>query len=219
MDFPPPLENLVEQFARLPGRRPEDPPSGWPSSSSPCRRRTLRRLRTPSLPPSAPSPTAPYAAILPPGGCAPSAIPKRDPSTICVVADPRDVAAMERGRELQQGQYHVLHGVISPMNHMGPRRHAIKPCWSGWPRAVSRRSSWPPTPTRRGGSRHVGSHIARLLKPFDVRATRLAYGIPRLGPFVGAIIGSNQTKGQEAIFMVNHACWGWAPPVRHPRAL
>lgn len=45
---------------------------------------------------------------------------------ICVVADPRDVAAMERGREFN-GKYHVLHGVISPMNHVGPDDIAIKP--------------------------------------------------------------------------------------------
>ena len=58
--------------------------------------------------------------------CSICASPKRDRSVICVVADPRDVAAMERGREFN-GKYHVLHGVISPMNHVGPDDIAIKP--------------------------------------------------------------------------------------------
>ena len=62
--FPAPLEALVEQFARLPG-------IGGKTAQR-LAFFVLRRLRTPSLPPSAPSPTAPYAAILPPGGCAPS---------------------------------------------------------------------------------------------------------------------------------------------------
>ena len=52
-------------------------------------------------------------------------LPKRDGSVICVVADPRDVAAIERAREYN-GRYHVLHGVISPMNHVGPDDLAIK---------------------------------------------------------------------------------------------
>ena len=60
------------------------------------------------------------------GLCPICSSPKRDGSVICVVADPRDVAAMERGREFN-GKYHVLHGVISPMNHIGPDDIAIKP--------------------------------------------------------------------------------------------
>ena len=51
--------------------------------------------------------------------CAICSSPKRDQSTICVVAQPRDVLSFERSREYQ-GVYHVLHGVLSPMNHVGP---------------------------------------------------------------------------------------------------
>ena len=51
--------------------------------------------------------------------------PSRDQDTICVVAEPRDVIAMERAREYR-GVYHVLHGVISPMNHVGPDDLEIK---------------------------------------------------------------------------------------------
>ena len=59
------------------------------------------------------------------GPCSICSSPRRDASTICVVADPKDVVAMERSREYQ-GLYHVLHGVISPMNHVGPDDLHIK---------------------------------------------------------------------------------------------
>ena len=59
------------------------------------------------------------------GLCPVCASPKRDAGTICVVADPRDVLAIERSREYQ-GRYHVLHGVLSPMNHVGPDDLQIK---------------------------------------------------------------------------------------------
>ena len=65
------------------------------------------------------------------GLCPICASPKRDGSVICVVADPRDVAAIERAREYN-GRYHVLHGVISPMNHVDRTTRPSSPWWSGW---------------------------------------------------------------------------------------
>ena len=123
--FPAPLKNW---WSSSPVCRASaaSPPSGWPSMCWACRRRRRRSSPTPSWTPRKASPAAPCARISPPGGCAPiCASPKRDGSTICVVADPRDVAAIERGREYG-GTYHVLHGVISPMNHVGPDDLAIK---------------------------------------------------------------------------------------------
>ena len=110
------------------------------------------------------------------GPCPICANPKRDESLLCVVADPRDVIAMERAREFH-GRYHVLHGVLSPMNHVGPRRPPDQA--AGGPGGTGRhpgRSSWPPTPTPRARPRPL--YLARLLKPFGVKVTRLAYGIP-----------------------------------------
>ena len=63
-----------------------------------------------------------------------------------------------------------------PHEPCGPRRPASVPWWTAWPRAASPRSSWPPTPTPRGET--TALYIARLLKPFGVKVTRLAYGIP-----------------------------------------
>ncbi|MBO5432704.1 MAG: recombination protein RecR [Clostridia bacterium] len=99
----------------------------------------------------------------------------RDKSLVCVVEDPRDVLAMERTREYS-GVYHVLHGVISPMNGIGPEQLTIKSL-------VERASSGNITeiimatnPTIEGDT--TAMYISKLIKPFGVKVTRLAYGIP-----------------------------------------
>lgn len=99
----------------------------------------------------------------------------RDHSLICVVEDPRDVLAMERMREYS-GIYHVLHGVISPMNGIGPEQLTIKSL-------VERVSSGQVTevimatnPTIEGDT--TAMYISKLIKPFGTKVTRLAYGIP-----------------------------------------
>ena len=109
------------------------------------------------------------------GLCPICASPKRDGSTICVVADPRDVAAIERGREYG-GTYHVLHGVISPMNHVGPDDLAIKSLVDRVAKGDVKEVIMATNPDTEGEA--TAMYIARLLKPFDVRVTRLAYGIP-----------------------------------------
>ena len=121
------------------------------------------------------------------GPCSICASPKRDASVICVVADPKDVVAMERAREYQ-GLYHVLHGVISPMNHVGPDDPHIK--------------SLVERVRRRGPGGHHGHqsdteeatamYLSRLLRPFGVKITRLAYGIP---------VGSHLEYADDATLM------------------
>ena len=109
------------------------------------------------------------------GLCPICSSPKRDDSVICVVADPRDVAAMERGREFN-GKYHVLHGVISPMNHVGPDDIAIKPLLERVAQGGVEEVIMATNPDTEGEA--TAMYIARLLKPFEVKVTRLAYGIP-----------------------------------------
>ena len=109
------------------------------------------------------------------GLCPICASPKRDPSTICVVADPRDVVAMERAREYT-GRYHVLHGVISPMNHVGPDDLEIKSLVDRVAQGDVKEVIMATNPDTEGEA--TAMYLARLLKPFDVRLTRLAYGIP-----------------------------------------
>ena len=124
--FPPALEKLVEQFARLPG----------------IGHKTAQRLAFFVLAlPEAEVETFAHAileakrtiALCPvcqnltqgEGLCPICANEKRDGGQVCVVADPKDVIAMERAREYR-GKYHVLHGVLSPMNGVGPDDLHIK---------------------------------------------------------------------------------------------
>lgn len=107
--------------------------------------------------------------------CAVCEDPRRDHSTVCVVADPKDVAAIERTREYD-GSFHVLHGVISPMNNVGPDdirlNELVDRVVSGKVKEIIMATN----PDTEGET--TAKYIARLLKPFDVRVTRLAYGIP-----------------------------------------
>ena len=109
------------------------------------------------------------------GPCSICASPKRDQSTICVVADPKDVIAMERAREFH-GRYHVLHGVLSPMNHVGPDDLQIKPLVDRVAQGGIREVIMATNPDTEGET--TALYLARLLKPFGVKVTRLAYGIP-----------------------------------------
>ena len=109
------------------------------------------------------------------GLCPICASPKRDPSTICVVADPRDVAAIERSREYR-GRYHVLHGVLSPMNHVGPDDLHIRSLLDRVAQGGITEVIMATNPDTEGET--TAMYLARLLKPFGVKVTRLAYGIP-----------------------------------------
>ena len=100
---------------------------------------------------------------------------KRDTSVICVVADPKDVVAMERSREYP-GLYHVLHGVISPMNHVGPDDIRVKELVDRVAKGDVREVIMATNPDTEGET--TAMYIARLLKPMGIRVSRLAYGIP-----------------------------------------
>ena len=101
--------------------------------------------------------------------------PRRDRSVICVVAEPKDVIAMERAREYQ-GLYHVLHGVISPLNHMGPDDIRIRELLARVGEGGVREVIMATNPDTEGEA--TAMYISRLLRPLEVRVTRLAYGIP-----------------------------------------
>ena len=100
---------------------------------------------------------------------------RRDASVVCVVADPKDVAAIERTREYY-GRYHVLHGVISPMNHIGPDDIRIKELVDRVATGEISEIIMATNPDTEGET--TAKYIARLIKPFNIRVTRLAYGIP-----------------------------------------
>ncbi len=99
---------------------------------------------------------------------------KRDSSVICVVKEPKDVVAMEKLREFK-GVYHVLHGVISPMDGIGPNDIRIKELLSRIDDKVAE-VIIATNPDVEGDA--TALYIAKLLKPLGVKVTRLAHGIP-----------------------------------------
>ena len=160
--FPAPLEKLVEQFARLPG-----------IGGKSAQRLAFHVLNLPmeeaeafahAIVDAKRSVTlCPVCRNLTAGGLCP----------IC--ADPRDVLAIERSREFS-GHYHVLHGVLSPMNHVGPDDLQIKSLLDRVAKGGIQEVIMATNPDTEGEA--TALYIARLLKPFGVKVTRLAYGIP-----------------------------------------
>ena len=188
--FPPALEKLVEQFAQLPGigsksaqrlafyvlSLPEEEAQTFADA-------IMEAKQTVTCCPVCQNLTQGE------GPCAICRSPKRDRSTVCVVADPKDVIAMERAREYN-GLYHVLHGVISPMNHVGPDdlhiSALVERVGSGEVQEVIMATN----PDTEGEA--TAMYLSRLLKPFGVKTTRLAYGIP---------VGSHLEYADDATLM------------------
>lgn len=99
----------------------------------------------------------------------------RDKSVICVVEDPRDVAAIERTHEYK-GTYHVLHGAISPMDNIGPDQIRIKELVARLSDDTVEEVIMATNPTVEGEA--TAMYISRLLKPMGITVSRLAYGVP-----------------------------------------
>jgi len=188
--FPPALEKLVEQFAKLPGvgvksaqrlafhvlSLPEEDAQQFAQAILDAKRSIH---------------CCPVCQNLTEGDgpCSICANPRRDEGTICVVADPKDVVAMERSREYQ-GRYHVLHGVISPMNHVGPDDLHIKDLVARVSTGQVEEVIMATNPDTEGEA--TAMYLSRLLKPFGAKITRLAYGIP---------VGSHLEYADDATLM------------------
>ena len=100
---------------------------------------------------------------------------QRDRGVICVVEDPKDVMAFERTREFS-GVYHVLHGVISPLDNVGPDDLKIKELMARLSNGEVKEIIMATNPTVEGEA--TASYISRLVKPMGIKVTRLAYGVP-----------------------------------------
>ena len=99
----------------------------------------------------------------------------RDHSLICVVAEPKDVIAMERSREFG-GVYHVLHGVISPLNRVTQDDIRIRELLARVAQGGVREIIMATNPDTEGDA--TAMYISRLLRPMEIKVTRLAYGVP-----------------------------------------
>ena len=173
--FPAALERLSEQFARLPG-----------IGSTTAQRLAFQVLSMPQeqaqefadaiLDAKRSIHTCPVCQNLTDEEMCPiCADETRDHSTICVVAEPRDVIAMERSREYT-GVYHVLHGVISPLNHVGPDDIRIRELLARLQDGSVQEVIMATNPDTEGEA--TAMYLSRLLRPIGVKVTRLAYGIP-----------------------------------------
>ena len=107
--------------------------------------------------------------------CPICADPERDHSVLCDVAEPKDEIAMERAREYD-GVYHVLHGVISPLNHVGPDDLKIRELLARIAEGGVEEVIMATNPDTEGEA--TAMYLSRLLRPMGLRVTRLAYGIP-----------------------------------------
>jgi len=101
--------------------------------------------------------------------------PTRDRGIICVVEDPRDVAAMEKTREYK-GLYHVLHGVISPLDGIGPEDIKIKELLKRIEELPVKEIILATNPDVEGDATAI--YISKLIKPLGIKVTRIAHGIP-----------------------------------------
>lgn len=173
--FPTALQELADQFARLPG----------------IGGKTAQRLAFHVLSLSQPEAQAFADAILNAKKevhtcpccqnltdrelCPICSDDNRDSGVICVVADPKDVIAMERSREFR-GHYHVLHGVISPLNHVTQDDIKIRELLHRVGKGNVREVIMATNPDTEGEA--TAMYISRLLRPMEVKVTRLAYGVP-----------------------------------------
>ena len=174
-NFPAALERLTEQFARLPG-----------IGSKSAQRLAFHVLSLPDeqaeefasaiVDAKKTDKTCPVCQNLTDQELCPiCADPERDHSVICVVAEPKDVIAMERAREFG-GVYHVLHGVISPLNHVGPDDIRIRELLLRVGQGDVQEIIMATNPDTEGEA--TAMYLSRLLRPMGVKVTRLAYGIP-----------------------------------------
>ena len=188
--FPPSFETLIDRFAALPGigrksaQRLAFHVLSLPQGEAEQFANAIMQARQSVH-------TCPVCQNLTDSELCPiCASDRRDKSVICVVAEPKDVASIERSREFS-GVYHVLHGVLSPMNHVGPDDLRIAELVQRVAAGGVSEVIMATNPDTEGDT--TAMYVSRLLKPFDVKVTRLAYGIP---------VGSNLEFADDATLLL-----------------
>lgn len=173
--FAAPLQNLIEEFEKLPG----------------IGSKTAQRLAFHVLNQSMEKAEKFAAAILDAKKslcycrecqnlsdrevCGICSNPTRDHSLICVMESPKDVLQMERTNEFK-GVYHVLHGAISPMDNIGPDDIRIKELMARIRDGSVQEVIMATNPNLEGET--TAMYISKLIKPFGVKVTRIAHGVP-----------------------------------------
>lgn len=170
-----PLEELVEQFSRLPGigRKTAQrlamfvltEPTDFAEKFSSAIINSKNKIRYCEV----------CQNITDKNRCSICSDDRRDKSVICVVEDVQDVMALERMHEFN-GLYHVLHGALSPLDGIDPEKLKIKELMKRLSSGAVTELILATNPTVEGEA--TASYISRLVKPMGIKTTRLAYGIP-----------------------------------------
>ncbi len=171
----PSLENLIDKFASLPGigRKTAARLAYWILALDKKDAEDFARAITDAHEKVHQCPVC--HNLTDAGKCSICSDPGRDQSVICVVESPRDVNAIEKTREYK-GLYHVIHGLISPMDGIGPEQLYIKDLVVRAANDQTKEIIMATNPTVEGESTAI--YISRLIKPLGVKVTRLAYGMP-----------------------------------------
>ncbi len=173
--FAAPLQNLIEEFEKLPGigsktaqrlaffvlNQPEEKAKKFANAileakKSLCYCKECQNLSDREV-------------------CSICDNPARDHSIICVMESPKDVLQMERTNEFK-GVYHVLHGAIAPMDHVGPDDIKIKELMERIGSGEVKEVIMATNPNLEGET--TAMYISKLIKPFGVKVTRIAHGVP-----------------------------------------
>lgn len=187
--FPASLENLIDGFASLPGIGRKSAqrlafhilslPEGEAEQFAETVLEARRRVHT-----------CPVCQNLTEDELCPiCSSESRERSVVCVVSEPRDVLSIERSREYR-GLYHVLHGAISPMNRVGPDDLRIRELLQRVAEGEIKEVIMATNPDTEGDA--TAMYISRLLKPLEVKVTRLGFGVP---------VGSNLEYADDATLL------------------
>lgn len=122
--------------------------------------------------------------------------PQRSPEAICVVEEPADLMAVERTHDYR-GQYHVLHGVLAPLDGIGPDELKIAPLLERLRRGRTKEVIIATNPTVEGEA--TALYLAKLIKPLGIRVSRIAHGIPMGGDveYVDAVTLGRAIEGRR----------------------
>ena len=187
--FPASFENLIDSFASLPGigrksaqrlafyilSLPQEEAESFANAVLEAKRSVH---------------TCPVCQNLTDGDLCPvCASDNRDRSIVCVVSEPRDVLSIERSREYR-GVYHVLHGALSPMNHVGPDDLRIRELLERIAQGGIEEVIMATNPDTEGDA--TAMYVSRLLRPLGVKVTRLGFGVP---------VGSNLEYADDATML------------------
>lgn len=175
MDYPAPIEKLIDELRKLPGIGPKSAQRiafhllragrGDASRLADVIAALADGVRTCAL----------CHAVTDRELCAHCADPARSPRTICVVEEPHDVVAIEKTRDFR-GRYHVLHGALSPLSGIGPDELRIRGLVERLRPGEVEEVILATSPTVEGEA--TAAYLARLIKPLGVRVTRIAMGVP-----------------------------------------